>query len=181
MKDVIFWSVDAWQSVQSSTLRKAWCKFLGATFIEDNGKENVPNLNILFMKIPCCNEVTAEDTEEWVTGDDNEFGLNGNEFDLNDNDIAELVLRMTDDNDGDSEAVETETQTRINYEDAYSALEKSLMFIEEQPGVSAFDIITFRKWMDFAAERRLNTKNQSRITDFFLSRPTTLYKLLHIH
>ncbi len=41
--------------------------------------------------------MTTEDTEEWVTGVDNEF-------DLNDNDIAELVHRTTNDNDGDSEA-----------------------------------------------------------------------------
>ncbi len=71
MKDIIGLRADAWQSAQSSTLRKAWCKFLGVTFIEDDGEENVPNLYRLFVKILGCNEVTVEDTEEWVTRDDN--------------------------------------------------------------------------------------------------------------
>lgn len=78
------------------------------------------------LKIPGCNKVTAENTNEWVTGD-------GNESDLNDSHIAEIVLKPIN----DYEMVSIEPPVHLDYDEAFSALEKSFVFVEQQKRVSA--------------------------------------------
>lgn len=61
-----------------------------------------------------------------------------------------------------------EFPVHIDYNKAFLVLEKSLVFIEQQKGVSAVDVLTFQRWRNLATEKWLNTKKQSKITDFFL-------------
>lgn len=53
-----------------------------------------------------------------------------------------------------------EPPKHTDYDDAFSALEKSLMFIEEQQGVAAHDILILRKWRNFSTERRIDAKKK---------------------
>ena len=55
-----------------------------------------------------------------------------------------------------------------SYEDAFSVLEKLLEFVEQQPGITAQEILTFQEWRNYAAEKRINDKtHQGLITDYF--------------
>lgn len=160
MKDVIYWAAEAWQGVQESSLRKAWSKILNAKFLEDNEVENI-DLAKYFKKIPGCQEVTEEDIEKWVTsGDDGQL-------DLDDQDIANFVLE-NDDDEEDEEGNHEIEEAKVNSDEAFSALETSLRFIEQQPGVTPQELLIFRKWRNIAAENRVNAKkHQSLITEFF--------------
>ncbi|XKL67115.1 hypothetical protein PGB90_010535 [Kerria lacca] len=66
MKNVIYWSAEAWQAIPGSTLRRAWSKILKMEFLEDNHSEETPNLQKYFQKIPGCVTVMKEDVEKWV-------------------------------------------------------------------------------------------------------------------
>ena len=157
MKDVIYWSAEAWEKIRPSTLRKAWTKILNAVFVEGDEVDHHVNNNTLqrfFKRIPGCEEVLEEDVEAWITGDNNEL-------ELTDADIADCVLHPTR-ADEENETEEESAKSKIPYDDAFVALEKSLEFIELQPGVTTQDILTFRKWRNFVAEKR-----QTSITEFF--------------
>ncbi|XKL64492.1 hypothetical protein PGB90_004578 [Kerria lacca] len=125
-------------------------------FIEDNHSEEIPNLQKYFQKIPGCASVMEEDVEKWVTKGDKVQ-------ELSDSDIAELVLsKETEDTEGCN--THPETDPKVSYDEAFSALEKSVEFIENQTGVTAQELLV----RNFAAEKRLNSKiYQTRITDFF--------------
>ncbi len=160
MKDVIYWSAEAWQAVPESKLWKAWCKILNVQFEENNETENNPNLVKYIKKIPGYASVTADDVEKWATADDNV-----QEFD--DADIAEIVLSAATDDVEECEK-EIKEEPKMSYDEAFSVLEKSLEFVEQQTGVTAQELLVFRKWRNFAAEKRVNNKShQKLITDFF--------------
>jgi hypothetical protein len=77
-------------------------------------------------------KVTATDAKEWITRDDNEF-------DLGDSDIAELVFETANHDDDDRNESPPALEHHMDYDDAFSALEKSLAFIEQQPAVPIED------------------------------------------
>ncbi|XKL66071.1 hypothetical protein PGB90_009491 [Kerria lacca] len=121
MKNVIYWSTEAWQAIPESTLRKGSSKILKMEFIEDNHSKETSNLEKYFQKIPGCASV-MEDVEKWVTEDDKVQ-------ELSDSDIDELVLsKEIEDTEGCNTHLETDP--KVSYDKAFSALEKSLEFIE---------------------------------------------------
>ncbi|XKL59711.1 hypothetical protein PGB90_000727 [Kerria lacca] len=106
-------------------------------FIEDNHSEETPNLQKYFQKLPGCASVMEEDVQKWVTEGDKVY-------ELSDSDIAELVLsKETEDTKGCNTHLETDS--KVSYDEAFPALERSLEFIENR---------VLRKWRNFAAEKR---------------------------
>lgn len=164
MKDVIYWSAEAWERVRPSTLRQAWSNILNATFHHDEPENRIDDkiFEKLFQKLPGCEDLTIDDVGEWVSRDD--------EVQLTDAEIAECVLGEEKDEEGEEE-VDREIET-ISYDDAFQALETSLKFVESQAGITPQDILVFRKWRSFAAEKRVNNekKRQTTINTFFRPR-----------
>ena len=158
MKDVVYWSAEAWQSVKASTLRRAWSKNLRVEFVETENVRDDMNLSKLLKKIPGCSSVVNEDIQKWVSADDNVL-------DLNDDEIVEFVK---EDNLSEATNDPVNSDEKISYDEAFEALEKSLSFIETQKNVTPNELLVFRKWRNFAAERRINSKtNQCLITNYF--------------
>ena len=88
------------------------------------------------------------------------------QLDLDDQDIADFV--RGNDNEEDVEGNLDIKEPKVNSDEAFSALETSLRFIEQQPGITPQELLIFRKWRNIAAENRVNVKkHQSLITEFF--------------
>lgn len=135
MKDVVYWSVEAQNAVQISTLRKSWCKLLNTEFEDADRGEKVVHLLKYFKKIPGCETVT-EDIQAWVkTGDDDEL-------DLSDGDIADYVLGKN----AEIEDQEAENDTLKAIQKASTALETSLNFLEEKSNGTPQELLTLRIW-----------------------------------
>ena len=107
-------------------------------------------------KIPGCSDVTSEDVENWII-DDEDHAV------TSDQEIVAAVLAPENDSPEDL----PENELNISFDEAYSALQTSLNFIERQPDVTAQEILIFRKWRDVAALKRISSRKQKSITDFF--------------
>lgn len=164
MKDVIFWAAEAWNAVTVSCLRKAWCPLLDITYKNEPTEKKPPELEKFLKKIPGCSDVTSEDVENWII-DDEDHAV------TSDQEIVAAVLAPENDSPEDL----PENELNISFDEAYSALQTSLNFIERQPDVTAQEILIFRKWRDVAALKRISSRKQKSITDFFFKKSKFLF------
>lgn len=58
---------------------------------------------------------------------------------------------------------ETKEEPKMSYGETFSVLEKFLVIVEQQTGITAQELLVFWKWLTFAAEKRLNNKILQRL------------------
>lgn len=182
MLDVLRWTSDAWEEVNSLSIVRSWRKLLDhkATHVwweQDNENEeneekepkdelineDSQKLLSLVQQIPGCSTMNEDGLQEWMAAD--------NELEMGDEDICELVTNENDggngDSDNDDEELISVNQSSITHAAACEMFEKIIPYIEQQEETTASDIILFRKWRDRAAEKRLSQSKQMNIQQFF--------------
>ncbi|XP_067215686.1 jerky protein homolog-like [Linepithema humile] len=150
MKNVIYWSAQAWDAIQRSTIQKSWAKILNSDSQSDEVLDNI-DLYSMMEQIPGCANVEKNDTDEWANGDDCEH-------ELTDDEICQLVNSEEEiaDETGDNEMEESQY---VNHEEGLNALELTLKYVEEQSEATASDLLLIKRWRDIAAKKRMSKLN----------------------
>lgn len=163
MKNVIYWSAQAWDSIQSVTLERSWTKILPSESQSDEIVEivNDVDLHSIMEKIPGCEDVERNDTEEWINGDDCEQ-------ELTDDEIGHIV--NSEENTVDVEESDGGENPQVSHEEGLNALELALKYIEEQEESNASDLLLIKRWRDIAAKKRISSLKQSSLTKFLQPR-----------
>lgn len=166
LKDVAYWTTNAWNSVKSITIHKSWSKIMGQdeneneTPVEDQPAEE--SLHELIKKIEGCDSVTEEEVERWVTSDELEEELTNNEL------IEILDSQQEKRNEMNENFEEMEDEVpKISDTEGMKALEISLAYVEQQPNATASDVLLIKRWRDIAARNRGSMLKQTRIDSFF--------------
>src|SRR5215813_2253486 len=114
------------------------------------------------QKIPGCEESSNGDVDEWMTQDDKDHFLGGEE-------IAAMIKAKEKDEESECEGMEDEGKTKsMTHTEGLKEIEGTLRYFEEQSTTSPMGILFLRRLRDEAARRRNESTNkQSTITRFF--------------
>lgn len=180
MKDVVYMSAKAYDEIPPSTFVKSWKKLwpniedkidqANTTADEPNNiLVNEPDDNAALLhdlrQLPNCGPIVEEDVLEWINS---EKELH-NEV-LNDDEIAECVIRQENEKDNDTDAAENEEEdeeNKMSHAEGKAALQLAATYVEQQKEATAIDVMIIKKWRDFAHQKSLEKKIQKKITDFF--------------
>lgn len=184
LKNVIYWVSQAWDSVRASTIQKSWSKtidfenscdseediplselaskFRGRKEMlceTDKNEEEEKSLFELMQTIEGCENVTRQDVVEWTTADDLEEELSIEEI--------TAAFQETGEDDDDDEVVDGEPPIKISHQEGFAALEKALIYIEQQPEATAADLLLLNRWRNIAARKRRCNLKQKQIDHYF--------------
>ena len=159
-------SFTSWSDVKESTLKKSWKNITpkndttGPTENQDDSddEDDLPLSHILNMLLT--ETVTEKDVNDWMNDD--------KQCELCDEAIANVVSqnKNSDDEDDDT-STEGGLESRISHTEGLSAIEKALLYIEQQDDTSPADIIMLRRLRSMASKKRGSAMKQKTVKDFF--------------
>lgn len=187
MKDVIYMIARSWEELPQSTIIKSWRKLWpeieniyereqnsqeeASARVADNSdrEEEIIAETVLhdLRQIGGYSDLHIDDVTKWIHEADDELE---NEF-MSDEEIIQTVTQKENENGGEDDDEEdvTEIEQKMSHSDGKAALESALKYIEQQEMATCMDVLLIKKWRDYAADKRLAAKKQTRITDFFTS------------
>jgi hypothetical protein len=108
-------------------------------------------------------EADDVDIRQWILADDCDVGHQV----CTDNDIVSLLFSeksgQDDSNGSDSDEATTEV---ISHTEGLEALERALLYVEQNSKATPTDVIFMKRWRDIEASSRRSTLYQKKIIDF---------------
>lgn len=179
LKHVIYMAAEAFDDIPPSTFTKSWRKvWPDVEQIVDAVQQGNPNTQALepddnlsmlsdLQRLRTGSvDLDESDVAEWIVSNDDELG---NEL-LNDDEIVQAVINKEgndDDEDEDDDGEEGGSEGNLSHEEGRAALERAVMYVEQQAAATAVDVMLLRKWRDYAFKNTITQKKQKKITDFF--------------
>ncbi|XP_039290473.1 jerky protein homolog-like [Nilaparvata lugens] len=160
LKDVIFWLDESWKNVKQSTLQKSWKNISlnnGSEPSEDDEDELL--LIHLLNRMPVAEPLTDDDVNQWLNDDE--------DYELSDEAIVYLVENPENNNDDDNESAGQDSDDKISHTEGLSAIEKALLYVEQQDYTTPADIAMLRRLRSLAAKKRSSSITQRTVKDFF--------------
>ncbi|KAG8245417.1 hypothetical protein J6590_108198 [Homalodisca vitripennis] len=170
VKDCSYMIADSWSTMKESNLKNAWNKILEKTRENIEPKvtdqEDVDEFLELYGEIPGFSECDIQDTEDWLTMD-NDPGFQI----LNDEEIVSLVLaedttQHDSDEDCNTDTAES-TKNRPSHEEAFSAFNTAMSWLEKQEESCPTQLLLLKRLRDLAAKKRSSSLKQKTIKDYF--------------
>ncbi|XP_046662996.1 jerky protein homolog-like [Homalodisca vitripennis] len=176
VKDCSYMIADSWSNMKESNLKNAWNKILEKTREKIEPKvtdqEDVDEFLELYGEIPGFSECDIQDTENWLTMD-NDPGFQI----LNDEEIVSLVLaedttQHDSDEDCNTDTAES-TKNRPSHEEALSAFNTAMSWLQKQEESCPTQLLLLKRLRDLAAKKRSSTQ-------FSLSPGSHLVQVIHL-
>uniref|UniRef100_H9GL84 HTH CENPB-type domain-containing protein n=1 Tax=Anolis carolinensis TaxID=28377 RepID=H9GL84_ANOCA len=161
VKEVAYWVARAWTDVKAPTIARSWKKLLCEDKDEimerESTNETEESILPLVQRVPGCENVSSQEVENWMNGDD--------QYEITDEEIVTLI-----NNDGNGDEIDDQATTveplRISHKDSVGTQETAVTYIEQQVEATGIDIMMLQRWRDSAAKKRQSSEKQARITDF---------------
>lgn len=166
IKDVVYWTAEAWENVSDQVIRKSWKKLWTSLQFKDTpaGQDNEGHLLKLVQAIPGCEEAAEEDVAEWMAADGAPVeNLTDEEI------VAAVTQEQAEMNCSDGSDDEPVCEL-VPHADAAAALDVALRYLEQQSTATPADLMFMRRWRNFASANRLSSLRQKTITDFLGSK-----------
>ncbi|XP_014276200.1 jerky protein homolog-like [Halyomorpha halys] len=149
LKDVIYCLAEAWDNLKEFTLEKSWSKVIEDSVSEIPSENTIDEIsseemNSLIKKFPGYENVDNSEVVEWLNSDTH--------YELTDQEIVEVVLESTDEDEDNSVIVETERI--VTAEEAFNALQVALNFVKQSEEATPDDVLLMKRWLGIAAIKR---------------------------
>ncbi|KAK9882186.1 hypothetical protein WA026_019699 [Henosepilachna vigintioctopunctata] len=155
--------VEAWNSVESQTLKRAWNKLLKLTLSNsaikphDDFEEITEIMKVLSIGEGC----DEENIKEWLNYDSEDPGFQI----LTD---EEIIEDLNSNEREDEEETETEDVTHVpSHAEAFEALDVAFKWFERQDESDPIQLLQLKRIRDLAAMKRCDTLRQKSIKSYF--------------
>ncbi|XP_062829389.1 zinc finger protein with KRAB and SCAN domains 7 [Anolis carolinensis] len=157
VKEVAYWVARAWTDVKAPTIARSWKKLLGEDKDEimerESTDETEESILPLVQRVPGCKNVSSQEVESWMNGDD--------QCEITDEEIVTLI-----NNDGNGDEIDDQATTveplRISHKDRVGTQETAVTYIEQQEEATGIDMM-LQRWRDSAAKKRQSSGKQGNL------------------
>ena len=137
---------ELWSELPETTLVKSWRKILPSSQaaeeeVVSTDTESTDDFLSAFKALEGCQDVDAEDVEQWLAVD-----KDLQQETLSDEDIVAAITTdgVQDENDDDEDDI-VENASLISHTDGMKALETALCYVEQQSSASPIDVMLIKK------------------------------------
>lgn len=170
LKDCCYMLVEAWNSVNSRTLMRAWNKLLKRSRGTENDETENEVLNILetITNVEIFADCDKQDINEWLHVDTTDPGFQV----LTDDEIVQNVIQEENnenekEQDEEMEGESSHEEHGPSHAEAFQALDLAFKWFERQQESDPIQLLHLKRVRDLAAVKRRTNLKQTSISYFF--------------